>query len=71
MKQRCEARTRKNWYDRPHRCPFKAIVTVHGKGLCGTHWRQHKRIATEAAERMAAFESAPTSVDYDNDCAPD
>ena len=35
-----------------------------------TRKRREAAVFRAAAKRQADFESAPTSVDYDNDCAP-
>lgn len=48
--------------------PYYAVVT----DPLGYRHRVHKccKTSSEAMQRQTAFESAPTAVDYDNDCAP-
>ena len=49
--------------------PYYAVV----RDPVGLRHRVHKtcKIDCEATLRQQAFENVPTSVDYDNDCAPD
>lgn len=59
----------RRWYQGDHYdiCQSKrALAVMHG----AKEITKRQAVTVRAAFRLQNFESAPTTVDYDNDCAP-